>query len=364
MHPDLLRLSKSLDFRELLFVGFEKTFDANVRNFPYESEQYEYTLLQDSITALEWLEQKVENITTFQPPYAVICKLDWLQATDFELVHAIEKHPDLRHIPIIALADTGSEINKILLAQKGVDDCYIMPVDWPMLEKRLEFLNQYKPYLLESQYFTPLKQPPYRIPPVKRIMDVIGASIAILLTAPISILVAIAIKLESRGPVFYRSKRVGTGYKTFDFIKFRSMSVQADRLLDEYRFRNQYADGTVFIKIANDPRVTRVGRFIRKYSIDELPQLINVLRGEMSIVGNRPLPLYEAETLTRDEWCARFMAPAGITGLWQVTKRGKSDMSQEERIALDIAYARNFSLLNDLKIMLKTPLALVQKENV
>jgi lipopolysaccharide/colanic/teichoic acid biosynthesis glycosyltransferase len=119
-----------------------------------------------------------------------------------------------------------------------------------------------------------------------------------------------------------------------------------------------------FIKIKNDPRITKVGRFIRKTSIDELPQLVNVLKGDMSIVGNRPIPLYEAEVLTSDEYSTRFMAPAGITGLWQVTKRGKADMSNEERKQLDNTYAENYSFWGDIKLLLRTAKALLQTEDV
>ena len=114
----------------------------------------------------------------------------------------------------------------------------------------------------------------------------------------------------------------------------------------------------------NDPRITKVGRFIRKTSIDELPQLINVLRGEMSLVGNRPLPLYEAEKITEDRFIERFMAPAGITGYWQVTDRGKDDVSGVRRKMRDVFYARKHTFLLDLWILLKTPLAAIQKENV
>jgi lipopolysaccharide/colanic/teichoic acid biosynthesis glycosyltransferase len=113
----------------------------------------------------------------------------------------------------------------------------------------------------------------------------------------------------------------------------------------------------------NDPRVTRIGTYLRNSSLDELPQLINVLKGDMSLVGNRPLPLYEASTLTTDEWAERFVAPAGITGLWQIRKRGKDEMSVEERIHLDLAYARNNNLVMDLWIMLQTPRVLLQSQN-
>lgn len=120
-----------------------------------------------------------------------------------------------------------------------------------------------------------------------------------------------------------------------------------------------------FIKFENDPRITKMGKFIRKYSIDEVPQLINILKGEMSIVGNRPLPLYEAEQLTSDQYIDRFMGPAGLTGLWQVEKRGDSGkLSPEERKQLDIYYAKNFNFWMDLKIVFKTFTAFIQKENV
>ena len=120
-----------------------------------------------------------------------------------------------------------------------------------------------------------------------------------------------------------------------------------------------------FVKLENDPRITKIGRIIRKYSIDELPQLINILKGDMSIVGNRPLPLYEAELLTSDEHIDRFMGPAGLTGLWQVEKRGEAGkLSAEERKQLDIKYAKTFSFWLDIKIILKTVTAFIQKENV
>ena len=120
-----------------------------------------------------------------------------------------------------------------------------------------------------------------------------------------------------------------------------------------------------FFKIENDPRITHIGHIIRKYSIDELPQLFNILKGDMSVVGNRPLPLYEAELLTSDEYVKRFMAPAGLTGLWQVEKRGGAGkMSAEERKQLDIKYAKEFSFRMDMKIIFKTFTAFIQKENV
>ena len=119
------------------------------------------------------------------------------------------------------------------------------------------------------------------------------------------------------------------------------------------------------MKIKDDPRVTRIGKHLRNLSIDELPQLWNVLKGDMSLVGNRPLPLYEAEKLTTDKYAMRFIAPAGITGLWQVSKRGgKGEMSEDERISLDNDYAKSYGLFFDLKLIFRTIPALFQKENV
>ncbi len=240
----------------------------------------------------------------------------------------------------------------------------------------------------------------------KRILDITISFTALLMLSPILILVIIAMKWESKGPIFYVSKRVGQNYTIFPLYKFRTMFTDADTKLDDLKHLNQYAndfdiDNTVcpyctdhstcsptlfhdgeeicenlfirrkkienrgtFVKIVNDPRITKVGKFLRNSSIDELPQLLNVLKGDMSLVGNRPLPLYEAEQLTKDEASLRFEAPAGLTGLWQVTQRGKGEVSPEERIQLDNDYAKSYGVMMDLKIMLMTIPALFQSENV
>ena len=203
---------------------------------------------------------------------------------------------------------------------------------------------------------------------IKRSFDVVVTSVIILLLSPLFLLIALAIRLESKGPVFYIAKRAGRGYRVFNFFKFRTMEVDADKKVDQLSHLNQYnsatENGPVFFKVSNDPRITKVGAFLRNSSLDELPQLFNVLFGDMSLVGNRPLPLYEAEALTTDVWAERFMAPAGITGLWQIKKRGQEDMSVEERIGLDIAYANRNNFMYDLWIMANTPTALIQKSSV
>jgi lipopolysaccharide/colanic/teichoic acid biosynthesis glycosyltransferase len=201
----------------------------------------------------------------------------------------------------------------------------------------------------------------------KRAFDIVFSLVAIAILLPVLLLVAILIKLGSRGPVLYISKRAGRGYKVFNFFKFRTMILHADQNLEELTHLNRYKSKiegrTIFFKGDNDPRVTRLGMFLRRTSLDELPQLFNVLIGDMSVVGNRPLPLTEAASLTTDEWAARFLAPAGMTGLWQIRRKYQHEMTVEQRINLDIAYAHKYNFLYDLWIIAKTPSALIQSSN-
>lgn len=241
----------------------------------------------------------------------------------------------------------------------------------------------------------------------KRLFDILLSASVLLVLSPVLLLVAIIIRLESPGPIIYRSKRVGAGMRLFTMYKFRTMYQGADQMIGTMKAQNVYSKpaerpsgqlcsecartGTVcrspllmdneqwcekeylryqkqraiFNKFSRDPRVTRVGQFLRDSSLDEIPQLFNVLIGDMSVVGNRPLPLYEAEKLTVGEHIERFSAPAGLTGLWQVTKRARPEqLSDAERISLDLQYARELSLGNDLRIILKTMKALWQKESM
>ncbi|MGE2724338.1 sugar transferase [Mycolicibacterium pulveris] len=185
---------------------------------------------------------------------------------------------------------------------------------------------------------------------VKRFMDITLAVLALIVASPVLLMVALAIKLDSPGPVFFRQERGGQGGKPFWIFKFRSMTADAWQRRDTVAQHNE-VDGPLF-KMAEDPRVTRVGAFIRKTSIDELPQLINVVRGEMSLVGPRPLPTEEADRIDGAA-LVRLDVKPGITGLWQVC--GRSDLTYADLQHLDSAYVRSWSLMWDLRIIAQTP---------
>ena len=197
----------------------------------------------------------------------------------------------------------------------------------------------------------------------KRIMDVVGASLAIVLFSPLFLTIAIAVKLSSKGPIFFRQPRIGQFGRRFTFLKFRSMYVNNSSEIHKEYVRKLIAgkadqkgrDGV--FKITDDPRVTRVGRILRRTSLDELPQFWNVMRGDMSLVGPRPPVPYEVEAY--DVWHRRRLLEArpGITGLWQVN--GRSRTKFDEMVRLDLQYARKQSLWLDLKILLRTPAAVV-----
>ena len=330
---------------------------------------------------------------------------------------------------IILLTRELNDEDRQVYQKCGINDTIAINSSVTELNKKIQFIADREGMLFDDQ------EPRYRmlkfkIPVWKRLFDIFFSLLGIIILSPVFILTAIAIRLESKGPILYKSKRVGTNYTIFDFLKFRSMYVDAEQHLKEVAKEegNQYAEqnkeeegeqktvitaplgdeaemmmmdmgmesdmmisdeevmlvgddfvvaesdfnkekeeeiNNAFVKIENDPRVTKVGKFIRKTSIDELPQLFNILRGDMSIVGNRPLPLYEAEKLTADSSIDRFMAPAGLTGLWQVEERGKGgNMSAEERKQLDITYGRTYSFKLDMQIIFRTFTGFMQKENV
>lgn len=201
---------------------------------------------------------------------------------------------------------------------------------------------------------------------LKRGLDIVGAMFAIALLSPVFAVVALIVKLTSEGPVLFRQKRIGQFGEAFTFLKFRSMKVNNDasahqeyvkKLIAGGAEKQESGSGAKVFKIANDPRITPIGRFIRKTSLDELPQFFNVLRGDMSLVGPRPPVPYEYECY--DIWHRKrvFEVKPGITGLWQVT--GRSRTSFDDMVRLDLKYVRSWSLWLDVKILLRTPWVMV-----
>ena len=325
---------------------------------------------------------------------------------------------------IILLTDLLSNEERLTYQKCGINDTLNKDSSVTEINKKIQFITSRENILFDDKASSK-NILHFKIPIWKRTFDIVFSLIALIILSPVFIITAIAIKLESNGPVLFKSKRVGTNYTVFDFLKFRSMFMDSDKRLKELsKTQNQYSDkieepvvpvghfnanvddntaigddlgaemlisdeevmlvgddfvvsessfnkqknediNNAFVKIENDPRITKVGHFIRKYSIDELPQLVNILKGDMSVVGNRPLPLYEAEKLTSDDSIDRFMAPAGLTGLWQVEKRGDSGkLSAEERKQLDITYGQTYNFILDMKIIFKTLTAFIQKDDV
>ena len=189
----------------------------------------------------------------------------------------------------------------------------------------------------------------------KRLLDIFGSLFLLVLFAPLMLVIALAIKLTSRGPVFYTAKRVGRMGRVFDFYKFRSMYVNADSRLKDVMPSNE-KDGPIF-KMQNDPRMTRVGRFLRRTSMDELPQLFNVFRGDMSLVGPRPPLTHEVEKYS-EYAMERLAVRPGMTCYWQIM--GRSNLSFEEWMRLDHKYLEDMSVVTDLMILLKTPIAVLK----
>ena len=334
-----------------------------------------------------------------------------------------------KNVYIILLTKELTLDDRKMYQKCGINDTIDINSSITDLNKKITFISDREMMLFDD---APSKHRilRFKIPLWKRLFDIFFSLLGIIILSPVFIITAIAIRLESKGPIIFKSKRVGTNYTVFDFLKFRSMYADAEQRLKEVAKEagNQYAEkdnneekdhqsvitaplgdeaemmmmdmgmesdmmisddevmlvgddfvvsesdfnkekeeenNNAFVKIENDPRVTKVGKFIRKYSIDELPQLFNILKGDMSIVGNRPLPLYEAEKLTVDSSIDRFMAPAGLTGLWQVEERGKGGlMSAEERKQLDITYGQTYCFTMDMKIIFRTLTAFIQKDNV
>jgi len=346
-----------------------------------------------------------------------LVKLDVLKIKDYKKAY--------HSLYIILLTSGLEDRERAAYLFAGVNNTMNYDIIKGKYDASINFIEQNFKYMLPDEANVNFNVKRFVLPLWKRIFDIVFSLGVLIGLSPFLILVYIIVAITSKSNPIYKSQRVGSNYKVFNFLKFRSMYVDADKRLAEFKDKNQYKsivdsesmedmlqgtstllfdddtdidDGVLdngtfddvmlvaddekvsekyyirhkedeqenaFVKLVNDPRITPFGRFIRKYSIDELPQFINILVGDMSVVGNRPLPLYEAELLTRDEYAGRFMSPAGLTGLWQVEKRGSNgSLSADERKKLDVKYAENFSLWLDIKIILKTFTAFVQSADV
>jgi exopolysaccharide biosynthesis polyprenyl glycosylphosphotransferase len=272
---------------------------------------------------------------------------------DFRSLEQLERHFDAIDEVLIADADFPQDE-----AVELVDRCHrhgvrvrVAPSTMEILMDRVEFvpgqalpLFELKPPVFEGVDFA-----------IKRTFDLVGAVLLLLVLSPLWLLLAVAIKATSRGPVLYRSLRPGIGGKPFACVKFRTMVEGADDLQAGLEPSNEQ-DGAIF-KMRIDPRVTPVGRFLRRWSLDELPQLLNVLHGEMSLVGPRPLPQRDYDRL--EDWHRkRYLVLPGMTGLWQVS--GRSELDFDELVRLDFLYLEHWSVFLDLSILLKTVPAVIR----
>ncbi|MEM8998923.1 MAG: sugar transferase [Bacteroidota bacterium] len=397
----------------LLYVGGNKRL---VDEFHRATDGVEVTIAESTEQAVKWLHNNCDlrDKKWMNAPKvvdAILCEKNVPKDSLRQFNEYVQEVFDpAKKIPLILLENKVSKEEKVQALENGFDDFFEHPISFGQLLERVHFLKELKSNLRAQKISSNIENvKKYKIGFWKRSFDIALSGTILLLAAPFLLLVILAIRLESKGKVYYISKRVGTSYQIFNFLKLRSMYPDADKRLKEFEHLNQYvhdgdnqeSDGvevmpssgtkligddeevdeqafnqkrkesakSAFVKFDNDPRITKVGKIIRKLSIDELPQLINVLKGDMSIVGNRPLPLYEAEMLTTDEWTERFNGPAGITGLWQVEARGRSSkMSPEERKQLDVKYVEyansKYAFLIDMWIIIRTFKAVFQKENV
>ena len=400
----------------ILYIGNDQPNIDLFRN----SDLFEVTVKENGLAAIYWLTDNtfrlfdLDKDTRFENVYeekkkidAILCEYLLPGINGLTFFYKLKLNKFYQKTPFIILSSFRDYNLKQEAYNMGVDDFYHKSITLNNINTRIRFLKKFKSdYIPITLTLHDEEMTPYKTPLPKRFFDLILASIALIILSPLMLLTILAIRLESRGRVYYIAKRVGANYKIFDFYKFRSMYPDADRRLQEVAHLNQYISESVeekciecaklqegkkcsplvyydgeeicerlankrknarkaFLKIKDDPRITKIGKIIRMTSIDELPQLFNIFKGDMSIVGNRPLPLNEAEALTKKKWSRRFRAPAGLTGLWQVEKRGRGGiMSEEERFALDNYYAEHNTFWGDIKIIFRTFSALVQKENV
>lgn len=381
---------------KILHVGVDPEFISPVT---FEGYKVEISTTDNPFSASQWIAENGQ-------PDGVICesKLTGDHGLDF-FDFWIDQFDAEKKIPFFILDDEKNQDTIEKVQEKGINEIYIKPTPIETIISRILILKKNNlitnvPGISKSISFTS-----YETPFFKRTFDIVFAFVGLILLSPLLLIFIIAIRIESKGKALYLSKRVGSGYKVFDIYKLRSMYTNADKRLQELSHLNQYLkeahpstsvkhsllekpalhqskgdekketgtikldSETASIRFENDPRHTKIGHILWKSGIDRWPQLINVVKGDMSFVGNRPLPMYEAELLTTSDLKKRLYAPAGMTGLWKIEARRKyKAMSSEARKDLDNTYAEiaknKYSFWRDIWIILRTIPAIFQKKNV
>lgn len=364
---------------KILHMGADPEF---LSPFVYESFLVQIETVDNPFSVSQWI---INNGL----PDGLICENDLPGGDGFGFYDFWTDQFDReKRIPFILLEEDKTQ-ESVLKASERKMEVYIKSTSAETLIERILVLRK-NVFVPDYEMIPEMKAfSPYQLSWLKRTFDIITASICLLIVSPILLIFIIAIRLETKGNVFYPSKRVGAGFNVFDFYKLRSMYTRADKRLKELAHLNELNKEATAIQTekANqtapslnrqgnginptsqgDSRITKVGYIMRHLNIDELPQLFNVIKGDISMVGNRPLPIYEAELLTTDDWNDRFHSPAGITGIWKVVSRRKlRSMSHEERNSLQNKYSeiskRPNSFWNDIWIIIQTIPVLFNKDN-
>lgn len=381
---------------KILHVGVDPEFISPVT---FEGYKVEINTTDNPFSASQW-------ITENGLPDGVLCEINLTGDNGFDFFDFwVDQFDAEKTVPFFILDDEKNQETLIKAQEKRINEVYIKPTPIETIISRILILKKNDSGTNVAGISRSISYTSYETPFFKRTFDIVSASIGLVLLSPLLLIFIIAIRLESKGKAFYTTKRVGSGYNVFDFYKLRSMYTNADKRLQELSHLNQYlkevhpstsekhslhekqgwhqsqGEATVeagtlkmnsenaSVRFENDPRHTKIGHIIWKSGIDRWPQLINVLKGDMSFVGNRPLPVYEAELLTTSDWKKRLYAPAGMTGLWKIEVRRKyKAMSSEARKDLDNKYAeiakKNYSFWDDMWIIFRTIPAIFQKKNV
>ncbi|MGL5926531.1 sugar transferase [Chroococcidiopsis sp.] len=327
-----------------LVCSFRYSIDIAIKNLRQQGflryPIYLISKLEDKNSAIKLLENEQRyhfagwsDINTINEQYLLLQNIYKLKVSDI-LIYSWES---INSQPLFYLK----------LKNMGVN-IHVLPANLQVIEQniKLSFLGKIPTFELRSYLTTGSDFL------IKRCFDFIFAIALILILVPVYLLISLLIAIDSSGTIFYKQNRMGLHGKTFQIWKFRTMKTDADRSQKSVEFNHQWKDGVLF-QIENDPRITRIGKFLRRYSLDELPQLFNVVRGEMSLVGPRPVPNSDVEKFA-DRHFIRYQVLPGMTGLWQVGRSNSDDYEIDKVVSLDIKYMENWSLWLDIQILLKT----------